>query len=168
MSVTFDGPNKLINVNVGVTSLDVRVDLYSAWKEWMVIGDNSKYLPAMSAIGGDPITATTSLGVTYFLENGWRIKPWSGEYSLEVVGNLYTREPGQSPFVSPDNPSTIAITLARSNIVDQVNISGGAAADPSDVADAVWSKLLSAPLVPGSIGEHVAKKLTTKLDLLTS
>ena len=32
-SVTFDGPNKLIKVNQGITFLDVDVDIYSNWKE---------------------------------------------------------------------------------------------------------------------------------------
>jgi len=53
MKITFDGGNKLIIVNNGETSLDVGLDLYSAWKEWMLLSDNSKYPIAFSAIGGD-------------------------------------------------------------------------------------------------------------------
>ena len=33
--VTFDGPNKIIIVNEGVTELDFREDVYSNWKEWL-------------------------------------------------------------------------------------------------------------------------------------
>ena len=33
--VTFDGINKHIIINPGETQIDVQVDLYSAWKEWV-------------------------------------------------------------------------------------------------------------------------------------
>ena len=35
--VTFDGPNKLILINHGEVSIDVKEDIYSGWKEWASI-----------------------------------------------------------------------------------------------------------------------------------
>ena len=88
--VTFDGPNKLMIVNPGVTEIDVKVDLYSDWKEWTLLSDNSKYLPAMSAIGGEPIGGGIFVGSTFFFLNGWKLRPYEGNHTLNVVGNLYT------------------------------------------------------------------------------
>jgi hypothetical protein len=125
--VTFDGPNKLILVNEGETSIDVQVDIYSNWKEWTLQRDNAKFLQAISTLGGDPITSETFVGDTYFLENGWRIQPYSSYngYILDVVGNIYTREPGQNP-VNPT--SNVSVTLTRSNITETA-IAGGAATE---------------------------------------
>jgi hypothetical protein len=120
--VTFDGVNKLILVNEGVTSLDVKVDIYGGWKEWLKDPNHvtAIYARAISYLGGDPITASTSVGITYFLENGWRIKPYLGDYVLDISGNLYTREPGANPIVPTSGVST---SLTRSNLVDFVDAS---------------------------------------------
>jgi hypothetical protein len=121
--VTFDGPNKLILVNEGEISIDVQTDVYSGWKEWSLQRENTKYLRAISTLGGDPITAETFVGDTYFLENGWRIQPWNSYngYILDVIGNIYTREPGQNP-VNPT--SNVSVLLTRSNITE-TSIVGG-------------------------------------------
>ena len=72
--VTFDGLNKLILVNEGVTELDFRVDVYSAWKEWIQDPNqvNAKWEKALDVIGGDPLPGDRVLGTTFFLENGCR------------------------------------------------------------------------------------------------
>lgn len=113
--VTFDGIRKYILVNQGETEIDVKEDIYSNWKEWIKVRDNSKFAPAISAIGGDPITASSFVGTTYFLENGWRIKPWLGDYILTISGNIYTRETGQNPLIPT---SGVSVSLTRSNLVD--------------------------------------------------
>lgn len=125
--VVFDGPNKLILVSLGVTSLDVKVDIYSAWKEWLLDPehDNAKYLLALGVVGGDPITADTSLGDTYFLENGWRLKPYVGDYVLDITGNIYTREAGQNPVVPTSGVST---SFTRSALTT-TTIAGGSATE---------------------------------------
>ena len=62
--VTFDGPNKIIIVNEGVTELDFRDDVYSAWKEWILDPTqvNAKWEEAVSAVGGDPLPGNRLLG----------------------------------------------------------------------------------------------------------
>lgn len=92
--------------------------------------DNSKFLFAMSAIGGDPITDATNVGITYFLENGWRVQPLAGDYILTIDGNLYTREPGADPvnsaIVDKNEESNITVNLTRSNLVDIVQTASSA------------------------------------------
>jgi hypothetical protein len=115
--VTFDGDNKLILVNNGITELDVKIDLYSDWKEWVVLSDNSKYEQAMRSVGGDPLTGTQNLGATFFLMNGWRIVPYSGDHRLTITGNLYTDPSGFSPVNTVPGYSII-VEYTVSNLVD--------------------------------------------------
>ena len=130
--VAFDGPNKIIYVDEGVTELNVKEDIYSAWKEWILgsqeFPPSSNWDQAFVAVGGDPITATDSLGVTYFLENGWRIQPSASKqpYLLRVNGNIYTREEGGNPFLFAEG---VSVALTRSNLVDQVSVASNITAE---------------------------------------
>lgn len=123
--VTFDGVNKLIIVNPGVTSLDVKTDLYSDWKEWVRNYDYLKFLPPFRTVGGEPIVGGQSLDVTYFLINGWRIKPYYGSYTLNVIGNLFEVDGGSVKVdadVVTNVPNNIAINLNTSVIVRTIDI----------------------------------------------
>jgi hypothetical protein len=143
--VTFDGLNKLIIVNSGQTDLDFRVDVYSAWKEWVkqYTQSNAKYIEAITAIGGDDLPGSRQLGTTYFLENGWRMRTWEGDHNLTVTGNVFTRE-GENVFVPTLASWTIQITLNTSTLVETIipTLSLGEA-DLSSIALAVWAEILS-------------------------
>ncbi len=117
MAYTFDGPNKLIILSSGTTEVPV-AHLYSRWKEWMLLSDNSKYLPGMRSVGGDPISATKNLGATFFLTNGWVIRPQEADHRLTVAGNLYTDPAGSSPFVSTLGAYNVTIEMQVSNLSD--------------------------------------------------
>ena len=138
--VTFDGPNKIIWVNPGVTELDVKTDIYSDWKEWTDNRNpdgliNARYLPALRSVGGDPLPGSRFLGATFFLINGWRIKPYEGAYRLTINGNLYTEE-GDTPFLNADgNLNNIRIESTVSNLIDTVDTGVGTV---DEVAEAVW------------------------------
>lgn len=139
MAYTFDGLNKLIILSTGTVEVTVK-DMYSSWKSWMTNGDNSKYLPAFSVLGGDDLPGGRFLGSTFFLENGWKIRPFEGNHTLTVTGNLYARD-GSDPFVSTLGTYNVKVLLSVSNLVDTVNISGGTSTAPSanQVAEAVWN-----------------------------
>jgi hypothetical protein len=145
-NVVFDGPNKIIYINDGVTSLDVQVDLYSAWKEWLAKSQwdgliNAKYVQAFRSVGGDPLPGNRFLGDTYFLTNGWRIKPYNGEYRIEIVGNLYTEE-GDDAFLDPDS-GKVTILQTVSNLVDTVGVTTVESAQSlTDIKETVWESIL--------------------------
>ena len=76
--VVFDGLNRLIIVAESVTELDIKEDVYEAWKEWVRNPDhyfNMSFAPAIRGVGGDPISGTTDqfVGDLYFLINNWRL-----------------------------------------------------------------------------------------------
>lgn len=143
--VTFDGINKIIIVNEGVTELDFREDVYSAWKEWTKDPNqtNIAYEEAITAIGGDPLPGNRQLGTTFFLENGWRMRTWEGDHELTVTGNAFTRT-GVSLFVPTLNPWTITINLNTATLVETIlpALSLGAS-DIAGIADATWAEVLS-------------------------
>ena len=142
--VAFDAYEKIIYVNEGVTTLDVKIDIYSAWKEWVL---NSPEYPlpswqkeAISAIGGEPLNDTLNVGSTFFLENGWRIQPFASRtpYILTVNGNIYTREAGGNPFLFAEG---VSVNLTRSNIVDQVVATSTLRdQDITNIVANVWSR----------------------------
>lgn len=162
--VTFDGVNKLILVNPGVIELDVKVDIYSDYKEWFLGHDSvitSKYLEALQTVGGQPLPGAQFLGDTYFLVNGWRIKPYPGSYRLTINGNIYT-DTGEDILVDADItniPNNIRILNTVSNLVQTVEVETAALTTDniSDLADAVWDEILSQHSDTGSTGEALAK-----------
>lgn len=113
--VTFDGPNKLIYINDEVTEIDVKRDIYSAWKEWVLVDGhiNSKFLAAIRSTGGDPLGAGTFLDGYFFLINGWKLVPPKDNLpdDVNIDGNLYDND-GGNVFASPDSD----IRLIRSTV----------------------------------------------------
>lgn len=147
--VSWDGRNRIIYVNEGVTELDVKIDIYSAWKEWVLASPEyptaAAWKKAISAIGGEPLNDTLNVGSTFFLENGWRIQPFASNnpYILTVNGNIYTREAGGNPFLFAEG---VSVNLTRSNIVDQLVATAAITEqDYANIAQRVWeyTKLLN-------------------------
>lgn len=171
--VAFDGANRIIYVNEGVTEIDVQEDIYSAWKDWLVSdSDNTRFLQALTALGGDPITDTSSVGITYFLENGWRIqpRPSTDPYVLTVNGNIFTREPNQNPFLFAEG---VSVSLTRSNLVDLIRVEAlgvniteqDIAAIAATSANSVWNALLADYVSGGTTGQKLGKIATKVQDI---
>lgn len=97
----FDGPNKLIKLP-SVGSFDVQVNLYSAWKEWVALGDNAKFVPAFDTTGGDSIGTGQAIAPYFFCRNdlGWRIKMPDASGEIILSGNLFPRDPATTLFTA--------------------------------------------------------------------
>lgn len=105
--VSFDGINKLITVVSGITSIDIP-DVYSRWKDWVQDSDNAKYLLAFTVVGGDPTVTDQYITPYFFLQNGWRMRPYEGDHTLEVNGIVLTAE-GEHPFIHTDGEYNVLI-----------------------------------------------------------
>ncbi len=118
--VTFDGPNRIITeIDTGGDNELDAVEIYSEWKDWIRSNPaNAGIARAFSVVGGDPISDTQNLGSTFFLENGWRIRPAESDHKVTVVGNLFTRESGQSVFVPTLGSFTVNTETRVSSLVD--------------------------------------------------
>lgn len=123
---TFDGTNKLFIVKSGVTDIDVKIDLYSDWKEELFLSDNLKFEQALTTDGGVPTQGTDKTGFSCFLINGWKIKPAEENSTVEFTnGNLFTDD-ASSPFVFSDGAYNTNWILNRSNLRDEVDSTSSA------------------------------------------
>ena len=162
--VTFDGDNRLILINYGETDITVTTQIYSDWKEWWQVRDNAKYPQALSVIGGESIGSGLTVGATYFLENGWRIKPWEGNHNITLTGNIYTREEGESIWADVEGQWKINAQNRVSALVFQTTgtTTGSAASVNADeIADAVWKYATTGSTTSGEMGHHVTTQLLT-------
>jgi len=148
MPITIDGPNLLVTLpsaagspNFGTLSVSVQVELYSYWKNWILIGDNAKYPQMFATIGGEELGGGLEAGDYYFFQNqhtssgspqqgGWRIKPSEESGTWTLVGNLYPLNPDIDFLVNTDGAFNTSIRLETSQltqtvITDQMNIIEG-------------------------------------------
>jgi hypothetical protein len=123
--VTFDGVNRLILVNEAYDNINME-EVYSNWKEWVLADENvnAQYLQALSVEGGYQLTSQVKSGAVYFLENGWRIRPYSKNHELKISGNLYTRELDENPLVPPVGDFSVTTSLIKSSNTEIVTVSG--------------------------------------------
>lgn len=155
--VTFDGVNKLIICNSGTTELSVQIELYSDWKEWVRTDSNAKYEQAFSTTGGDALSLTLNLGDYYFLENGWKIRPYEGNHVLTVTGNLFTRD-GLSPFVSTVGSYNVSI---RSNYASLTQTTAGGGTTANDI----WNSQLEGSVTAKQLMRLLSSVLVGKTDI---
>ena len=126
-SVTFDGERKLIIVNPNVTELSIKTDVYSSWKEWVLVRDNLKFLSAIRTTGGDPIGNSQYTGDVYFLINGWKLlidirktKVSGVLFSDDYDSAYYDLE--SSNIIYPAKVSSIVNTVVSSTSVSAADI----------------------------------------------
>lgn len=152
--VAFDGLNKLIIINDNETSVAVKEDIYSSWKEWTMLRDNSKFLPAIRSIGGDALGSSQFAGDTYFTVNGWKILV---QNTCQISGVIYSDD-FPSPFITPED--TKIVTNSVSSLVQSLGFSGTIDADNELIAKSVWDYLISDIQTSGSVGDRITKLLT--------
>jgi hypothetical protein len=114
-----DTSNKLFIAKPGVTSFDVKVDLYSDAKEhWLEGGTAFGFDFPIRTIGGDPIGGGLFAGDIYFLRDGWKIRPQEADHTLTVTGNLFLDE-GETGglFVPTLGGYTVLVNMRNSNLV---------------------------------------------------
>jgi len=135
---TVDTTNKLFIAKAGVTSFDVKVDLYSDAKEhWLADATAMGFLFPIRPVGGDDIVAGESSVPLYgFLRDGWRIRPDEASHTLSVTGGILLVDGGGDPFVD-----TVGAFTVRINYQQPVQAVAPQAAGLLDLPDGVESGL---------------------------
>lgn len=125
--VTFDGPNKLMLITSGTSTVSVEADIYSAWKQFALTGSNLQYGAALRTVGGDSIGASLEVGAYFFVQNedGWRIRPPEHHGEVVMVGNLYPENSSIPLLTSTLGAYTMMVTIERSSLT-QVSAAGEA------------------------------------------
>lgn len=93
MAISFNGVTRTITLDASPSVS--ATEIYSRWKDWQQLSDNTKFLPAFSVVGGDPISPDAALAVNVFVRNdlGWRIAPPEQDIDIVITGNLYPSNP---------------------------------------------------------------------------
>jgi hypothetical protein len=161
--VTINGADKTISVNPNVTSLDIRADVYSTWKEWSQLRDNTKFLQAIRTTGGDPIGGGAFTGDVYFLINGWKLLV---DVKLTAVTGVLFSDNYDTAYYDLD--TKLAVYPARvSSIVNTyqptITVNAGDITVPT-VSD-IWSfanrTLTSTPTYNGPSAEAIRIEMDT-------
>lgn len=121
-TVTIDGANSLIIMDAAITEYKVR-DVYSEWKEWVLVSNNAQYDFAFSIVGGDNITGLTTIPYYTYLENGWQIRPDEANHTLSVTGGILVVQGGGDPFVDTVGAYTVRINYEQP--VQVITVSAG-------------------------------------------
>lgn len=132
--VTFDGENRIIYVNEGVTELNIKEDVYSDWKEWVAaMPDNARWTQALRTIGGDPTIAGQFAGDIYFLQNGWKL--YIDFTKVAVTGVLFSDDYDSAYY---DYDGNIQYAAQVSSIVNTVTTGGTTNNYNGATAQEVW------------------------------
>lgn len=125
MALSFDGVTKVITITTD-TTLDVK-DLWSRWVDWVATSDNSKYLPAMTQVGGNDIDviAGTSIPVYIYLQNGWKVKPKESNHTLNVTNAILLTDDGSDPFTNTTGSYVVRINYQQPVQAIGVETGGG-------------------------------------------
>ena len=173
--VTFDGANRIIRVNEGVTTLDIKKDIYSDWKEWVsAMPDNSYWLPAVRTVGGDPTISGQRAGDIYFLINNWKL--YIDLTKVAVTGILFSDNFNSAYYDFNGNiqfPAQVASLVTTTEVAANNAGSGdGATAaevwsystrtlttasgpTASEIADAVWDESAADHNTVGTFGHFL-------------
>jgi hypothetical protein len=127
MALSFDGVTKVITITTD-TTLDVK-DLWSRWVDWVATSDNSKYLPAMTQVGGNDIdvVAGTSIPVYIYLQNGWKVKPKEANHTLAVTNAILLTDDGSDPFTNTTGSYMVRVNYQQPVQAIGVATGGGGA-----------------------------------------
>src|SRR3989304_1688637 len=89
--LTTSTSDKLFILNSGVTTLDIKVDLYSDVKEdWKDNAELNKFRFPIIAVGGQSIGGGQVISPYYMLRYGWKIRPQEANHTLTITGNIIT------------------------------------------------------------------------------
>jgi hypothetical protein len=183
--VSFNGDTRSIYIHEGVTALDIRTHVYSAWVRWRARG-NDHYTLAMRRTGFDPIPGGVT-GDTYFLINEWKL--YADLYDVKISGVLYSDDYDTAYYdtvtgraVYPAEVSSVVNTVFSTTVApgptavqirEEMDANSFKLAQikaivesmdiptPAQNADAVWSAPVSTMTDKITIGGYIKKALLT-------
>ncbi len=109
MLVDFNGPNLEIILTESTGVLNIKVDIYSAWKDWIRLLDNAKYPQMFRTVGGDPIDTDNNIPGYFYLMSGWRIKFPEDNISIQVAGFILVDGGADTPYLPQSGNFGIAL-----------------------------------------------------------
>lgn len=158
--VLFDPINRIIQITQAPdidnqVVIDINIDVYSDGKEDWISNDTLRKLRfPVSVIGGDPITPQKNLGATFFINYGWKIRPYDADHTLIIIGNVFSDD-ASSPFIQTVGSYNVSIQREVSSIIDGV---ASAAQIASEVWDGQWQPYVQDSTKNPTFGSRLGKK----------
>ena len=155
--VSFNGITKTIQVNAGVTALDIQTEVYSSWIRWFERIENTQFLPAMRFTGLDPIPGGQT-GGTFFTINGWKVV-----YDPRVVaisGILYSDD-YSTPYYFTDGSPVFPATVSG------ISLSGAASIDYVQLGVAIADNFAEPEMTTAGVATAVSSDSTLDTNLTT-
>lgn len=123
MAITFDGPNKIVQLDT-TTLIYTAEFIYSRWKDWLLQGDNAKFLEAFRIVGGDDLGGGAKAPAYVFLRNdyGWLIRKPEADISVTINGNLVREDPLAGFDIPPVGDFSPTLTLNLSSVASSPTI----------------------------------------------
>ncbi len=129
-----------------MTSIDAKTEIYSPWKEWVGLGSNAKFLPALRAVGGDPTVGVKQVAPYFFLMNGWKIRPYEGNHTLSILGNLFVDDPetyGSNVTVPTVGYYNVLVNMSTTSDATTMTVGSGVTQqDKDEIVQKAVSKLI--------------------------
>jgi hypothetical protein len=144
VAITFEPATRRIILDSAAAS---SAELWSAWVDWVAMGDNAKYPPAFRQVGGDELGDGLLIPPYMFLLNSWRVRPMEANHSLVISGNLFV-EGGGSPVVNTLGAFNVAIQLTVP-VQAQAYATGGVGPSAEDI----WQVVLAGFTTEGTAGK---------------
>jgi hypothetical protein len=139
---TFDGATKIITVDTGVTSFTA-AELWSRWVDWQ--SANAGWPLAFRQVGGDALGGGLFIPPYFFLLNGWRVRPYEGNHTLIIDGNLFV-EGGGVPVVQTIGSFNVSVQYTVPVQAQGISTSGSSGPSASEIADAVLAAINAATI----------------------
>lgn len=167
--VTFVGETREIIINPGFTEISVKEDIYSAWKQWALLRNNTKFPEALRSTGGDSLGSGLFAGDIYFLRNGWKIVV---NELVKIDGVIY-HDDGIEVF---DVKSGGGVISTVSNLVQTVQVGSTGTGDcptSEDIAIATENRLnntlalIDAPISSRASSTEISGGFSTIVSLLS-
>lgn len=151
--VSFDGQNKIIQINDGIMEIDVQSHIYSEWKVWASTDNNLKWEQALTTVGGESLPGGAEVPSFYFLLNGWKVRSYPGTSVINIATNLFVDD-GSSPYIS--GGMLTSISAATTVGVSLAGVTSITAQDLLAIANAVWDQQVNLNQTTGSFGYSVS------------
>ena len=104
MAISFDPIQKWIKILSPTIEADA-LAMYSQAMDWADDQANMVHEPPMSAVGKAPLGGGVYTDSIFILENGWKIKPWNGNYQLNIYGTLISGD--EFPRTEPPDSGNV-------------------------------------------------------------
>jgi hypothetical protein len=129
---TIDFANELIILDSGEYNVQ---QVYSLWKDEMLLTTNAQYDFAFSQVGGNPAGGSNSIPYYTFLSNGWKVRPQESNGTTNVISGILLTDDDSDPFVDTLGAFTVRINYQQPVQAIAVSTGGGGGA----TAAQVWS-----------------------------